>query len=319
MYADDLILITRATRSAAKNINLCLSTYPLFSSKNLNVSKSQIFSHPGLTSMLLLVFVLSFSSLQLVFLFLIWVFLSPPKGSRLCRLPTLLIKSVGPVLDWNSLIPSQLPRLLWLIFQSFLSQFTICQSTLILSLSYARLLSWLGSFLHKGSDQKDIHVVTWTRLIDTKPEEGLAIKNLVTAKHALMAKHVFKFLNVDDVIWVDILCVKYGNFNFWKDSIPYKCSCFFWGLCNSAKILKPYIGLTLWIPTVLLSCFDRKCSEIPLAFKPTFLNINSDFTEMRVSDLICGNDLNYHSLHYLFGENAQFFFLFPWFNWFWFW
>lgn len=100
-------------------------------------------------------------------------------------------------------------------------------------------------FLHKGSDQKDIHVVTWTRLIDTKPEEGLAIKNLVTAKHALMAKHVFKFLNVDDVIWVDILCVKYGNFNFWKDSIPYKCSCFFRGLCNSAKILKPYIGLTL--------------------------------------------------------------------------
>lgn len=90
-------------------------------------------------------------------------------------------------------------------------------------------------FLHKGSDQKDIHVVTWTRLIDTKPEEGLAIKNLVTAKHALMAKHVFKFLNVDDVIWVDILCVSIAISIFGRIPSPINVPVFFGGFAIRLK------------------------------------------------------------------------------------
>lgn len=43
MYADDLVLITHATRAAAKNINLCLSTYSSLTGQHPNLSKSQIF------------------------------------------------------------------------------------------------------------------------------------------------------------------------------------------------------------------------------------------------------------------------------------
>lgn len=56
---------------------------------------------------------------------------------------------------------------------------------------------------------------------------GLAVRNLFIAKHALLAKHVFKYLNHDSVLWVDILISKYGYMNFWHNSTPANCSVFF--------------------------------------------------------------------------------------------
>lgn len=38
-----------------------------------------------------------------------------------------------------------------------------------------------------------------------------------------MAKNVFKYLNTDDAIRVDILHVQYGKINLWNDPVPYKC------------------------------------------------------------------------------------------------
>lgn len=43
MYADDLVLITRATRFAARNIKLCLNFYGHLTGQHLNVSKSSIY------------------------------------------------------------------------------------------------------------------------------------------------------------------------------------------------------------------------------------------------------------------------------------
>lgn len=80
---------------------------------------------------------------------------------------------------------------------------------------------------------------------------------------------------------------------------------FFWGFA----ILQIFLKLFCWLNSVNPNCasllYDPWCSEIPLAFNPTFLNINSDFTEIRVSYLIFGNDWNTQSLRYLFGDNAQ--------------
>lgn len=55
--------------------------------------------------------------------------------------------------------------------------------------------------MFKGSNRKSIHVVAWNRLTDAKTDGGLAIKNLAIAKHTLMAKNDFKFLNSDDALW----------------------------------------------------------------------------------------------------------------------
>ena len=43
MYADDLILITEASRLAAKNIKFCVSIYSQLTSQNPNTSKSVIY------------------------------------------------------------------------------------------------------------------------------------------------------------------------------------------------------------------------------------------------------------------------------------
>lgn len=43
MYADDLILISHASRKAARNINLCLNIYAWIIGQNANVSKSAIY------------------------------------------------------------------------------------------------------------------------------------------------------------------------------------------------------------------------------------------------------------------------------------
>lgn len=81
------------------------------------------------------------------------------------------------------------------------------------------------------------------------------------------------------------------------------------GFFRGFAILQIFLKLFCWLNSVNPNCasllYDPWCSEIPLAFNPTFLNINSDFTEIRVSDLIFGNDWNTQSLRYLFGDNAQ--------------
>lgn len=43
MYADDLVIITKASRSAARNIKLCLEIYTSLTGQNANSSKSTIY------------------------------------------------------------------------------------------------------------------------------------------------------------------------------------------------------------------------------------------------------------------------------------
>lgn len=43
MYADDLVLITQATRRVARNVNLCLSIYSFLTGQNPNLNKSSVY------------------------------------------------------------------------------------------------------------------------------------------------------------------------------------------------------------------------------------------------------------------------------------
>lgn len=85
-----------------------------------------------------------------------------------------------------------------------------------------------------------------------------------------MANNVFKYLNEDDSIWVNILSIKYGKINFWKDPIPSYCSWFFRGLCYAADKLKPFYGMNFVNPNQASFLFDPWCSNTLLAFNPTF-------------------------------------------------
>lgn len=66
--------------------------------------------------------------------------------------------------------------------------------------------------------ESGIHLVNRIDITLDRSKGGLSIKDLKISKVALMAKHVFSFLNSRDLIWVDILIQKYGNFNIWTDS-----------------------------------------------------------------------------------------------------
>lgn len=95
-------------------------------------------------------------------------------------------------------------------------------------------------------NRSGIHLVNRIDISLDHSEGSLSFKNLRISKVALMAKHVFSFLNQCDLIWVDILTHKYGRFNIWSDNIPPNCSCFFWRLCRTSHTLKPF----LWIKHV---------------------------------------------------------------------
>lgn len=79
-------------------------------------------------------------------------------------------------------------------------------------------------FWFKGGNGKGTHSITWSCITKNNTEGGLSFRNLSHDQHSLMAKDVFKFLNVDQAIWVDIMHLKYGSLNIWLDSAPPNCS-----------------------------------------------------------------------------------------------
>lgn len=104
-----------------------------------------------------------------------------------------------------------------------------------------------------------------------------------------MAKHIFKFLNNENLIWVDILRDKYGNINFRHDHPPNKCSWFFQGLCHSAIFIKQQCKLNTVNPDKASLLWDPWCFDIPVALKPTYINMNIDFNHITLNDLVLDN------------------------------
>lgn len=71
---------------------------------------------------------------------------------------------------------------------------------------------------------------------------GSGIKDLRTTKTALMSKNVFSYLDDKNLIWVDILNAKFGNYRPWQINITSKCSHFFRTLwITSFNMIKPYV------------------------------------------------------------------------------
>lgn len=107
-----------------------------------------------------------------------------------------------------------------------------------------------------------------------KDKGGLALRNLSIAKHSLKVKHVFNYLNWADIIWVNIVHLKYRQINFWKDSIPRNCSWYFQGLYHTTTTLKPFCGILSVNPSITSLLYDPWCSKVPLALMPTYMNMH---------------------------------------------
>lgn len=136
----------------------------------------------------------------------------------------------------------------------------------------------------------------------------MSISNLCVSKTSLMAKIVFGYLNNHDAIWVDILYNKYGNVNFWIDSIPANYSWFFRGMWYIANVIKPHIWLNHVNSAQTNFMFNPWYFEVSLAFKPTYLNMNMNLNKLQIPDIMVGSSWNIHLMPDIFGVilNSEF-------------
>lgn len=82
--------------------------------------------------------------------------------------------------------------------------------------------------------------------------------------------------------------------NPWEIHIPSNCSWLFRGMCKIADDIKAYLWMQSINPHTVSFLHDPCCFEMPIAFKPTFLNMQLDFESFSVTDFIQDNawDIN---------------------------
>lgn len=131
------------------------------------------------------------------------------------------------------------------------------------------------------------------------------MRNLLHAKQSLMGKNIFRYINDEDILWVDILRAKYSIINFWKNSTPAGCSWFFKALCNVAFKLCPFFWLSFINPNQTSFLFHNWCTDIPLALNLTYINMSFDLENSCVDDFISSGSWDINKLNLLFGTNLE--------------
>ncbi|XP_039115766.1 uncharacterized protein LOC120251270 [Dioscorea cayenensis subsp. rotundata] len=304
MFTDDLILITRASRSTARNIILCLNLYSSISGQFPNHSKSQIFFPTWCNKHISkrISSILNITSASFPFIYL-GILISPNRiaASAFNNMVDRIRRTCN---SWSRFHLSPAAKTI-LINTSLLavpiytlSVYPIPDSILNEISRAVRKFFW-----SRDSNGKGIHNVSWSTINDGKPEGGIGIRNLSLAKYSLKAKHVFKLLNNDSAIWVDIMRLKYGHSNFWMNSAPARCSWFYRSLFNVANRIKPFCRIGSVNPINTSFAWDPWCFDLPIARKPTFINMNVDLDNLSVSNFITGNGWDIAHLCSIFGSN----------------
>lgn len=206
MNGNDLILITQASRQAARNLNLCLDIYAHLTGQKANASKSTIYFTSWFNSRVSqsIKSILNFNVASFPLTYL-GVLMSPKK---------LCVSYFRPLVDR---IYSTCSR--WKHSKLSLATKSILMNSSLLAIPTYYLLVYpipdsilkeisevaRNFFWHKGGYGKGIHAVSWIRITYSKIEGGLALRNLSIIKHSLKAKRVFKYLDSNDFVWVSIV------------------------------------------------------------------------------------------------------------------
>ncbi|XP_039120341.1 uncharacterized protein LOC120256728 [Dioscorea cayenensis subsp. rotundata] len=241
MYADDLILITQGSRKAARSVNLCLDLYSKLTSQCPNLSKSHIYFpswyNKHVSNRICSILNLKAASIPFKYL---GVLISPKRiaSSAFMHIVDKISLTYKRCSNFH-LSPTAKTVLIKSTILSIptytLSVYLIPDGILSVITKVVRKFFW-----SRDSNGKGIHNVSWNVINEGKTEEGIGIRNLALAKYSLMAKHVFKYLNNDDAIWVNILKLKYGDINFWKNSTLANCSWIFHSIFRTDDRIKPF-------------------------------------------------------------------------------
>lgn len=80
---------------------------------------------------------------------------------------------------------------------------------------------------------------------------------------------------------------------------------FFCGLCRTASIIKPFMCLSSFNLSTSSILLDPWYFEIPIAFKPTYPNMDLDLNSFSFSNLFVSTHWNLQALNHIFGEHLN--------------
>lgn len=89
-----------------------------------------------------------------------------------------------------------------------------------------------------------------------------------------MAKHLLSLANREDKIWVNIFLNKYHHWSPWTPGLHSNTSNLFKTICKISNVLKPNLCIPLCNPAHTNFWDDPWLLDLPLHYKPTFLNMD---------------------------------------------
>lgn len=89
-----------------------------------------------------------------------------------------------------------------------------------------------------------------------------------------MAKHLLSLANREDKIWVNIFLNKYHHWSPWTPGLHSNISNLFKTICKISNVLKPNLCIPICNPAHTNFWDDPWLLDLPLHYKPTFLNMD---------------------------------------------
>ena len=306
MFADDLLIVTSATRRSANNILLCLNLYLGLTGQKSNLNKSAIYlpswCNRRLANSIARILKIKLDSFPFLYL---GVPISPKK-LPLNHFSYLTNRVSSLIHSWNHSPITTIGRSILLnasIFSipNYLMSVMNIPTTILDSISkLARNFLW-----GKTSNRSGFHTIGWRIATMDKSEGGLGIRNLKLAQHSLMAKNVFTVLNNDNKLWVNIFNYKYRNWTLWGTNSQRNTSWFFKSFCNSASLLKNNIRLLNCNLDATNMWTDPWLMDIPIMHKPTYLNMSIPLENTTLHDIVDSNGPILDRIYHMFGHNLD--------------
>lgn len=305
MFADDLILISRASRQSARNLLFCLNLYASISGQVPNLLKSAIFL-PSWFNKRVSKSISSILGIKLGnFSF---TYLGAPISPN--RLPArhfrpLIDNTISTINNWSHSQISQAGRIVLINSNIFALPVYLLSIFYLPNLILDSISKLARSFLwSRNGKDCGFHSVGWSTVTISKSEGGLGLRNLRHARLAILAKHVFSIANNSNKIWVSIFLHKYQNWSIWNSSFSTNTSSFFKAISKTASFIAPNITLSICHPDSVDVWRDPWILDLPLNCKPTFLNMNL-IEHLSVYSLISEGTFNLQSCSSLFGGDLD--------------
>lgn len=161
----------------------------------------------------------------------------------------------------------------------------------------ARNFLWGGSCNCSG-----FHTMGWSTTTLPETDGGVGVRNLRNAKIALMSKNVFLLLNAEERIWAHIFKLKYGGFHSWHSKASRIFTCFTQNLYSTASKIKSNYWIKECNPSQTDFLSDPWFFNIPIAAKPTLINMSLQLEGIFVKDCVINNSVNFEVCSLIFGD-----------------